>query len=204
MHYVRIALTVWSFRREIGIVVGVLAALIILPMLTVLGFLDNGVQAVSDSLVNVDPVTHEVEIKDVSGNVVEKIKLDTVWPVKGIVTQEFGVPNLPYEAHHTGIDIAAPTGTPIVAAIEGTVTFADKDSTGSLSVGIDHGHNISTYYAHMSEIIAQKDQHVKAGDLIGKVGQTGWATGPHCHFMLKIYGLPVNPRSFMVGDPEVN
>lgn len=94
---------------------------------------------------------------------------------------------------HTGIDLAAPTGTPVYAAKEGRVIFAGSHGGYGLMVRIRHQNGFATYYAHLSKI------HVKTGDWvvenqrIGDVGNTGRSTGSHLHFEIRKYGKPVNP-----------
>ena len=66
---------------------------------------------------------------------------------------------------------------------------------------IDHGNNITSLYGHMSETDATPGQVVKLGDVIGKSGSIGWSTGPHVHFQINVFGIPVNPRTFVEGDP---
>jgi murein DD-endopeptidase MepM/ murein hydrolase activator NlpD len=99
---------------------------------------------------------------------------------------------------HTGIDIYAPTGTPIGAAAAGTVKMAQKNPAGFTGYGwiviLDHGDGISTWYAHCSGFSVSEGDKVKAGDTIGKVGTTGEVTGPHVHFELRIGTTPVDPR----------
>lgn len=79
--------------------------------------------------------------------------------------------------------------------------------TGELSWGfgkhviIDNGNNITSIYAHMSQILAKVGDNVTPGDTIGLEGKTGWATGPHLHFQINVFGIPVNPRTFVVGNP---
>jgi len=62
---------------------------------------------------------------------------------------------------------------------------------------IDHGNNISTVYAHLDKVFVYKGQKVKMGDVLGSEGSTGWATGPHLHFEIRVYGIPVNPKVFL-------
>ena len=80
-------------------------------------------------------------------------------------------------------------------------------SMGDLKVGkyvmVDHGNNITSIYGHMSDVQAIEGQEVSPGDIIGLEGQTGHATGPHVHFEIRVYGIPVNPRVFMIGEPPV-
>lgn len=200
----RIALVVarvfGSFKTELQILAITFAVILLLPAVAAVALVNAPLQAVSDALAWLNPTTHKVEYKDPKG-LVRQLDLETVWPTKGSISQEFGVPNPPYEISHTGIDVAAPKGTPVVAAMAGKVTKAGKDFTGGLSVDIDHGHGITSHSAHLSKVLATVGQEVKVGDVIGEVGDTGWAFGNHLHFSIRVSGLLVNPRVFMVGSP---
>ncbi len=117
-------------------------------------------------------------------------------PVAGRITSGFGYryhPVLHYRRLHTGLDIAAPMGTPIHAAGAGEVVFAGRRGGYGNAVIIDHGRGRATLYGHMSAICCHAGQVVGDGQLIGRVGMTGVATGPHCHFEVRINGTPVNP-----------
>lgn len=203
MQYIRIATTLYSFRREVGIVIGVLAALIILPIFAVIGLLNNGVQGASDALVSVDPVTHKVEVRNAKGALITTMDATTTWPIKGVVTQEFGVPNPPYQVAHSGIDIDGGFGSPITVFMQGKVIKVGDvmAGCGTHCVIVDHGFGITSVYAHMSAHKVQVGQTVKPGDVIGLEGEEGWAHGAHLHFEIKIANIPVNPRVFMVGNP---
>ena len=203
MQYIRIATTLYTFRREIGVIVGVLAALILLPIFAVIGLLNNGVQGASDALVEVNPTTHKVEVRDAKGNLVTTLDATTAWPIKGSVTQEFGVPNPPYQAAHNGIDIDGGFGAPVTVFMKGTVIRVGNvmQGCGSHCVVVDHGHNITSTYAHMSAHHVQVGQSVKPGDVIGLEGEEGWAHGEHLHFSIEVLGIPVNPRVFLIGNP---
>lgn len=203
MQYIRIATTLYSFRREIGIVIGVLAALIILPIFAVIGLLNNGVQGASDALVSVDPVTHKVEVRDAKGGLITTMDATTTWPIKGVVTQEFGHPNPPYQVAHSGIDIDGGFGSPITVFMQGKVIKVGDvmAGCGTHCVIVDHGFGITSMYAHMSAHKVQVGQTVKPGDIIGLEGEEGWAMGAHLHFEIQIAHIPVNPRTFMIGNP---
>jgi murein DD-endopeptidase MepM/ murein hydrolase activator NlpD len=203
MQYVKIVSTLYSFRREVGVVIGVLAAIIILPIFAVIGLLNNGVQGASDALVSVDPVTHKVEVRDAKGALITTMDATTTWPIKGTMTQEFGVPNPPYQVAHSGIDIDGGFGAPVTVFMQGKVIKVGNVLTGcgSHCVIVDHGFGITSVYAHMSAHRVQVGQIVKPGDVIGLEGEEGWAHGAHLHFEIKIANIPVNPRIFMIGNP---
>ena len=127
-----------------------------------------------------------------------------VKPVPGRITSPFGSrihPIFKRRIFHSGIDIGAPYGTPIKAANSGRVIFVGWYSGYGKVVIIDHG-NIgglptTTLYAHMSTTIAKQGSHVAKGQIIGKIGTTGYSTGPHLHFEVRQKGKPVNPLSFI-------
>ncbi len=98
---------------------------------------------------------------------------------------------------HQGIDLAAPTGTPIQAAETGKVIYSGwKQGYGNF-VAVDHGHGMETHYAHCSKIVVHLGQRVAKGQLIAKVGNTGNSTGPHLHFEVVANGIHRNPVKFL-------
>ena len=123
------------------------------------------------------------------------------WPVPAshTISSPFG-----YRVHpifgttkfHSGIDISASSGSTIVAADSGTVLTATYSSSYGNYVVISHGNGTSTLYAHMSKLGCSAGQSVSKGSTIGYVGSTGWSTGPHCHFEIRINGSLVNPASY--------
>ena len=125
---------------------------------------------------------------------------EMVTPVEGTISSPFG-----YRIHpitkkygiHNGVDIAAPTGTPIAAAFNGTVTEVGSNSVRGNYLVLSHGANTKTYYLHCSEILAEKGAVIRAGEIIAKVGETGWATGPHLHFSVAINDVYYNPEWLM-------
>ena len=98
---------------------------------------------------------------------------------------------------HKGIDLAAPTGTPIYATADGTVGKAEWFSSYGMFVSLDHGGDLETRYAHMSRIAVAAGERVKKGDVIGYVGSTGRSTGPHLHYEVRVAGQAVNPVPYM-------
>lgn len=119
-----------------------------------------------------------------------------IWPVHGRLTSYFGRRNLGMgtAAFHRGIDVAAPTGTPIVAARTGTVTFSGWSTSGYGNlVRIRHADGSETWYAHASRLLVSVGQHVSQGQRIALVGSTGLSTGPHLHFELHVRGTAIDP-----------
>ncbi len=121
-----------------------------------------------------------------------------IWPLHGRITSPFGAYRRYGRLHrHTGLDIAAPYGTPILAADAGEVIFAGWWDGYGKAVVIDHGRGRATVYGHMSRIYAQAGSPVSKGQTIGLEGSTGYSTGPHLHFEVRKNGVPVSPRQFL-------
>jgi murein DD-endopeptidase MepM/ murein hydrolase activator NlpD len=123
-----------------------------------------------------------------------------VWPVNGPVTSGYGWrehPVLGGRRFHTGIDIGVPSGTPIASAGAGTVVFAGLKNGYGNTVIIDHGGGIATLYAHQSQIGSTVGNAVEQGQTVGFVGCTGYCTGPHLHFEVRVNGDPVDPMGWL-------
>jgi murein DD-endopeptidase MepM/ murein hydrolase activator NlpD len=121
-------------------------------------------------------------------------------PVPGAITSPFGDrlhPILGYTRPHTGVDMHASAGTPIEAAASGTVVMAGWNGGYGNCVIIDHGNGLATLYGHQSRIAVSVGDHVSTGQVIGYVGSTGLATGPHLHFEVRKFGTPVNPVPYL-------
>jgi murein DD-endopeptidase MepM/ murein hydrolase activator NlpD len=124
------------------------------------------------------------------------------WPVNGWLSSPFGYrvhPILGTRRLHSGIDLAASSGSPISAAASGVVIIAAPYGGYGNAVVIDHGGGLATLYAHQSRIVVSKGQAVATGDLIGYVGCTGLCTGPHLHFETRESGVPVDPMKYLRG-----
>ena len=119
------------------------------------------------------------------------------WPVAGIISGTWGnqrILNGEPKAPHFGVDIAAPTGTPIRAPADGIVSLAQPDFylDGGITV-LDHGHGVSTCYIHQSKLLVRTNEQVSRGQIIGLVGMTGRATGPHLHWAMNWFQMKLDP-----------
>ena len=127
---------------------------------------------------------------------------ELAWPVPGYtrISSKYGMryhPILHINKLHTGVDISAPLGSNFIAANDGIVTKAGPNTAYGNMVIIDHGGGISTLYAHGSEILVQVGQTVKRGESVLKVGSTGYSTGPHAHFEVRINGVVTDPLPYI-------
>ena len=120
---------------------------------------------------------------------------DGVWPT---ISRTINCAYMGY-AGHTGIDLKASIGTDVYAYKSGTVVYSGWSNAYGYNVKIDHGNGLSTLYAHNSSLLVSVGQTVSAGQLISKSGSTGWSTGPHLHFEVRINGVPVNPYPYIAG-----
>ena len=123
----------------------------------------------------------------------------SVWPANGQVTSPFGRRGMGgYGEYHPGIDIATPIGTAVVATADGIVVYSQWDDGGyGKLVQIDHGNGIHTLYGHNSAIVVTNGQKVKKGQIIAYSGSTGYSTGPHVHYEIRVNGTVVDPRRFL-------
>lgn len=127
---------------------------------------------------------------------------ELAWPVPGYtrISSKYGMRTHPITGVyklHTGVDISAPLGANFIAANDGIVTKAGYNSAYGNMVIIDHGGGVSTLYAHGSEILVQVGQVVKRGESILKVGSTGYSTGPHAHFEVRLNGVVTDPMPYI-------
>ena len=127
---------------------------------------------------------------------------ELAWPVPGYtrISSKYGMRTHPITGVyklHTGVDISAPMGANFIAANDGIVTKAGYNSAYGNMVIIDHGGGVSTLYAHGSEILVQVGQVVKRGEAVLKVGSTGYSTGPHAHFEVRLNGVVTDPMPYI-------
>ena len=125
----------------------------------------------------------------------------SIWPVKGWVTSGFGPRVSPFTekpAWHDGLDIGAAVNAPVQAPAHGRVTTVGFDPKLGNIVKVDHGFGIETLYGHLAKALVKEGQRVKRGDVVGLVGSTGLATGPHLHYMVKVNGQTLDPTKFIL------
>lgn len=128
-------------------------------------------------------------------------RIPVVWPTRGRFSSRFGYRTAPFSGKtrfHKGIDITAPTGTPVKATAQGRVILAKRFSTYGMCVDIDHGDGIRTRYGHLSKLTVHPGQLVYRGDVIGLVGNTGRSVAPHLHYEVHLGSKPVNPLNYIL------
>jgi murein DD-endopeptidase MepM/ murein hydrolase activator NlpD len=126
--------------------------------------------------------------------------LPSIWPVNGRLEGGYGVRSDPFSgegAMHTGLDISAPTGTPVHAAADGIVLHAGWNGGYGRCVIVDHGNGYQTWYGHLSRMDVIEGQEIRQGEVLGQVGTSGRSTGSHLHYEVRIGSTPVNPYKFL-------
>ncbi len=194
---------------EIKIVFATIAVLLMLPTFAVVVFAASGSSLIGDAVAYLNPVTRLIELFDPNGNKVGEVEVTTNWPVRGYVTDEFGT-SADWRSKlglgvHSGIDISNVVGEPVTPFLKGTIIYNDEtdDSSCGKSVKIQHEFNITSTYCHLvSTAQIPPTTEVEPGDIIGYLGNTGTSTGPHLHLTTSVYGILVNPRTFLEGNPE--
>ena len=123
----------------------------------------------------------------------------SIWPTKGWLQDGYGYRDDPftgYRSFHRGLDIAYPSGTPVVATANGTVTQVGRMGNMGNMITIDHGYGFVSRYGHLSKFEVKRGQRVRRGDQIALMGKTGRVTGPHLHYEVWRNGKALNPRDF--------
>jgi murein DD-endopeptidase MepM/ murein hydrolase activator NlpD len=125
----------------------------------------------------------------------------SILPTSGFIGSKFSWnrlhPILGRARPHLGVDIVAPMGTPVVASARGRVAFVGRRGEFGLMVEIDHGSGRTTRYAHLSRAVVRLGQRLERGEILGRVGKSGLAAGPHLHYEVLVNGRPANPRTFI-------
>jgi murein DD-endopeptidase MepM/ murein hydrolase activator NlpD len=144
----------------------------------------------------------EEDLREYEAVLRERGYTPTIWPVTGKLEGGFGGRRNPFGGpgweFHSGQDIEADWGAPVVSGASGRVVFVGWQNGYGQLVVVDHGGGLTTRYGHLSHIDAEMDQVVSRGQLLGKVGSTGRSTGPHLHYEVRINDLAVNPLPYLL------
>ena len=127
--------------------------------------------------------------------------IPSMWPTQGYISSGFGYRSYPNEEFHPGVDVVNDYGAPVYATASGVVESAGWDGGYGYKVALDHGNGYTTWYGHNSRIIVSAGQSVHKGQEIAEIGATGFATGPHCHYEILLWGKPIDPTPFLDGIP---
>lgn len=125
----------------------------------------------------------------------------TLMPSRGWITSYYGPRISPYSGRlkmHEGLDVGAKPGTPIFAPADGIVIYSGTKPGFGNTLSIDHGYGLETIYAHAKSLKVKKGKYLKRGDLIAEVGNTGYSTGPHLHYEIRINGIPIDPLFYIL------
>jgi murein DD-endopeptidase MepM/ murein hydrolase activator NlpD len=132
---------------------------------------------------------------------------DFIWPCSGSITGMYGTPRKYNDEmdgwSHKAVDIANAVGTKIYAPNDGIVSMSKNLDVHGKSIVIAHGGDVHSVFLHLDELLVEKGDRVKKGQLIGKLGKTGLCTGPNLHWQVMVNRMPTNPRFWIEGKPEV-
>ncbi len=159
-------------------------------------------------------IQNDIEIATISDNITNNIKEQKVQekkrqeatvngiylqvdPVKGHITSRYGAREAIRSHEHRGLDVAAPTGTPIKAITQGTIEYSSSMSGYGNLIIIDHGNGVKTYYGHCSKLYKKVGEEVETGEVIAAVGSTGNSTGPHLHLEVRVDNKIMNPLNYV-------
>lgn len=127
--------------------------------------------------------------------------IPSMWPTDGYVSSGFGYRDYPDTEFHPGLDIVNDYGAPVYATAAGVVEEAGWDYGYGYKIVIDHGNGYETWYAHNSRMLVGPGQTVRKGEEIAEIGTSGFATGPHCHYEIVLWGKPIDPTPYLNGVP---
>ena len=149
----------------------------------------------------------EQEVLKLYENLIEHQSLlnatPSIQPARGWFSSHFGYRIDPFSGRpemHRGLDIVAPMGAPVFSPAKGVVSYVGYDPGYGKLITIDHGYGIKTRYAHNSQIFVELGQKVRRQEIIASVGSTGRSTGPHLHYEVRVNGVPVNPKNYILND----
>lgn len=127
----------------------------------------------------------------------------SVKPVRGWFTSRFGYRIDPFTNRpemHAGLDLAAPSGTPVMAPADGVISYVGHESGYGKLVSIDHGYGVVSRFGHNSRVFVEQGQRVRRWDVISAVGSTGRSTGAHLHYEVRIHGIAVDPMNYILNE----
>jgi murein DD-endopeptidase MepM/ murein hydrolase activator NlpD len=127
--------------------------------------------------------------------------IPSIWPTDGYVSSGFGYRSYPDTEFHPGLDIVNDYGASVYATAAGVVEQAGWDGGYGYKIVIDHGNGYETWYGHNSRLLVSVGETVRKGELIAEIGSTGFATGPHCHYEIVLWGHPIDPTPYLDGVP---
>jgi murein DD-endopeptidase MepM/ murein hydrolase activator NlpD len=127
--------------------------------------------------------------------------IPSMWPTQGYISSGFGYRTNPTSEFHPGVDVVNDYGAPVYATASGVVLEAAWDGGYGYKIVLDHGNGYVTWYGHNSRMLVSAGQSVRKGQQIAEIGATGFATGPHCHYELLLWGKPIDPTPFLDGIP---
>ncbi|GJL79756.1 MAG: peptidase M24 [Nitrospinaceae bacterium] len=172
----------------------------------------EAVSMVERLAVNLDQLDQQAKVQAVSFQQLDEFfknqksflsSTPSIWPTRGWVTSGFGLRKSPFtglKEKHEGWDIGARMGSPIRASADGVVVIAGREAGYGKMLEVDHGYGITTRYGHNSKNLVKVGDRVKRGDKIGLIGSTGRSTGPHLHYEVRLNGVPVNPKNYILED----
>jgi murein DD-endopeptidase MepM/ murein hydrolase activator NlpD len=211
-HRIAAGETLWQIARDGGIDVAVLAAANHLTENSPLRIgqvvtvpppgtrLPGSVQAVSSPSLRDRTAIAALPASGGTGTRTGAYRFGMVWPSGGIVSSRFGWrlhPIFGTREFHTGVDIATRWGSPVLAARDGIVQFVGWMTGYGRLVVMNHGNGLVTFYSHLSAAVVAYGQRVSQGQIIGRIGSTGWSTGPHLFFEVRRDGVPVDPTRYL-------
>ncbi|MDQ6781027.1 MAG: M23 family metallopeptidase [Candidatus Eremiobacteraeota bacterium] len=129
--------------------------------------------------------------------------IPSIWPTLGYVSSGFGYRSYPDTEFHLGLDIVNDYGAPVYATASGVVTEAGWDGGYGYKIIIDHGNGLRSMYAHNSRLLVTTGSSVRKGQQIALVGSTGFATGPHVHYQVELWGKPMDPTPYLGGSGKL-
>jgi murein DD-endopeptidase MepM/ murein hydrolase activator NlpD len=157
----------------------------------------------ADQMVDLEQSSYEELFRKVNDIIDLKRHTPSIWPTHGSITSGFGYRRHPIKKSiefHRGLDIANCVGTKIYATADGVVDFAGRQAGYGNYLSIDHGYGIKTKYGHLQRMLVAEGEVVKRGQLIATMGRTGYVTGSHLHYEVRILNNPVNPLNYIIRD----